>query len=1036
MSERILRALMQLFAIIAKVDEVPEDAVDIGIVPTIRSSKGIQIIESFLKSELSSSDVNKYLSIFDNFLNETRGRLFSKRGGDKRTSLQAVKVLRICSQINEELTQRQKIIVLVRILEFINSDNQQTEKEQDFVRTVADAFNVSIEEYDVLYQLTAAKGEKLIDGEGHFYYVPSLHYEMEEAQTSIVDGLDAPIHVVNLESVNTMFFRYYGTDELIINGQIVSVDKTYLFNIGSTVRTSKSNQIYYSDLVSKISQFDVSEELTFTARNILHSFGGNQTAIHRMSFSTNSGNMIGIMGGSGAGKTTLMNVFNGKVKPSYGTVEINGIDLHGDSKRLEGLIGNVSQSDLLIEELTVFENLYFAARLSMGGETAVQITNKVVRLLTTIGLYEAQDLRVGSPLEKVISGGQRKRLNIALELIRNPQILFVDEPTSGLSSKDSENIMDLLKELSLRGTLVFVVIHQPSSTIFKLFDRLLIMDQGGHLIYDGIPLNALVHFKTHSFQGNAHERECGMCGNVNPEQIFNLIDRKIVDEFGMETPVRKKSAEDWHLLYHTNKEAQIVNQCTDEPVISTKLPSKWQQFKSYLTRDFLSKIANKQYLFINGLISPVLALVLSFFTKYFSNNKGYSEYSFFTNENIPQFIFISVIVSIFIGLVIAAEEIHRDKKILQREQFLHLSRNSYLFSKVTILFTISAIQSFVFVLIANSILEIEGMYFDYWLILFSTSCLANVAGLNISSAFNSAKVIYIIVPLVVIPQLLFSGVIVKFDKLHPTLSNATKVPWIGNVMVSRWSYEALAVEQASNNPLETYYFDAHVRQSSAKWKKDYWLPEVKRNMRILYGEKKISKSKVQFSRELVYNEMKREISSWHQLSCVDCLESIKTGKSEKDFRRVNNYLDILEATWRVKVNKHSDTIQRIIEDLGREEYIQLRDRYTNESLMNVVMNKMENSKMIISDGKIYQNDEPIYNIPSKELSFFSAHFYAPKKFFFGVLVDTYWINLAVIWFIAIGTYIALYFDLLREFLRFNQKMLGKIRSNKKSNLAD
>ncbi len=1027
MSERILRALMQLFAIIAKVDEVPEDDVDIGIVPTIRSSKGIQIIESFLKSELSSSDVNKYLSIFDDFLNQTRGRLFSKRGGDKRTSLQAVKVLRICSQINEELTQRQKIIVLVRILEFINSDNQQTEKELDFVRTVADAFNVSVEEYDVLYQLTASKGENLIDNGGHFYYVPSTNYEMEKAKTSVVDGLDAPIHVVNIESVNTMFFRYYGTDELIINGQIVSVEKTYLFNIGSTVRTSKSNQIYYSDLVSKISQFDVSEELTFTARNILHSFGNNDTAIHRMSFSTNSGNMIGIMGGSGAGKTTLMNVFNGKVTPSYGTVEINGIDLHKDSKELEGLIGNVSQSDLLIEELSVFENLFFAARLSMGGENVKQITQKVVRLLTTIGLYEARDLRVGSPLEKVISGGQRKRLNIALELIRNPQILFVDEPTSGLSSKDSENIMDLLKELSLRGTLVFVVIHQPSSTIFKLFDRLLIMDQGGYLVYDGIPLNALVHFKTHSFQGNAHERECGMCGNVNPEQIFNLIDRKIVDEFGNETAVRKKSAEDWHLLYHTNKEAQIVNQYTDRPEISTKLPTKWQQFKSYLTRDFLSKIANKQYLIINGLISPVLALVLSFFTKYFANEKGFLEYSFFTNENIPQFIFMSVIVSIFIGLVIAAEEIHRDKKILERERFLHLSKNSYLFSKVTILFTISAIQSFVFVIIANSILEINGMYFDYWLVLFSTSCLANLAGLNISSAFNSAKVIYIIVPLVVIPQLLFSGVIVKFDKLHPSLSNATKVPWIGNVMVSRWSYEALAVEQASNNPLETYYFDSHVRESSAKWKKDYWLPEVKRNIHILYDETKTDKKKVQFSRELVYNEMDREISSWHQLSCVDCLESIKKGKNEADFKQVYDYLDILEATWRVKVNKHSDTIQRIIEDIGKDEYIRLRDKYTNESLMNVVMNKMENSKMIISDGRIYQNDEPIYNIPSKESSFFSAHFYAPKKIFFGVLVDTYWINLAVIWMIAIGTYIALYFDWLRKSIRFSQRMFRRIR---------
>lgn len=1017
---------MQLFAIIAKVDEVQDDVDDASIIPTIRSSKGVKIIESYLKSELSSADVNKYLAIFDNFLNETRGRLFSKKGGNKRTSLQAVKVLRICSQINEELTQRQKIIVLVRILEFINTDNQQTEKERDFVRTVADAFNVSFNEYTALYQLTAASGNELIDKDGHFYYVPDDSVEFEYAECSVVDGLDAPIHFANIESVNIVFFRYYGKDELIINGQIVSVDKTYLFNIGSTLRTSKSNQIYYSDLISRISQMDISKELTFTARNILHSFGSNQIAIRRMSFSTNSGNMIGIMGGSGAGKTTLMNVFNGKVKPTYGTVEINGIDLHKDSKLLQGLIGNVSQSDLLIEELTVFENLYFASRLSMGGESPQKITKKVIRLLTTIGLYEAKDLKVGSPLEKVISGGQRKRLNIALELIRNPQVLFVDEPTSGLSSRDSENIMDLLKELSLRGTLVFVVIHQPSSTIFKLFDRLLIMDQGGHLIYDGIPLNALVHFKTHSYQGNAHERECSLCGNVNPEQIFSLIDRKIVDEFGNETPVRKKSAEDWHLLYHTNKEAQIVNQHTEQPEIGTKLPSRFKQFKSYLTRDFLSKIANKQYLIINGLISPVLALVLSFFTKYFANNKGHTEYSFYTNENIPQYIFICVIVAIFIGLVIAAEEINKDKKILARERFLNLSKSSYLLSKMTILFTISAIQSLVFVLIANSILEIHGMYFDYWLILFSTACLSNLVGLNISSAFNSAKVIYIIVPLLVIPQLLFSGVIVKFDKLHPSLSNATKVPWIGNVMASRWSYEALAVEQASNNPLETYYFDAHVRQSSAKWKKDYWLPEIKRNIRVIWDNKGNNTKETKFARNLVYNEMKREIGSWNQLSCEDCLKSIQSGRNENDFARVNKYLDILDAAWRVKVNKHSDTIQGIINRIGEDNYIKLRNKYTNESLMNLVSNKMESSKMIISNGKIYQNDEPIYNIPSKESSFFSSHFYAPKKFVFGVLVDTYWINIMVIWFISLLTYIALYFDWLKKLIKFTQHITRKL----------
>ena len=125
----------------------------------------------------------------------------------------------------------------------------------------------------------------------------------------------------------------------------------------------------------------------------------------------------------------------------------------------------------------------------------------------------------------------------------------------------------------------------------------------------------------------------------------------------------------------------------------------------------------------------------------------------------------------------------------------------------------------------------------------------------------------------------------------------------------------MAVEQASNNPLETYYFDAHVRQSSAKWKKDYWLPEIRRNIRLLYSEQDLSEKEVAFARELVYNEMKREISAWDQLSCENCLDDIKNGATESDFKEVNNYLEILEAAWRVKVNKRSAEVQDIIDDI-------------------------------------------------------------------------------------------------------------------------
>ena len=209
----------------------------------------------------------------------------------------------------------------------------------------------------------------------------------------------------------------------------------------------------------------------------------------------------------------------------------------------------MAQDDLLFEELTVFQNLFYNAKLCFGNLDEPAIIEKVNDTLRSLGLYETRNLHVGSPLDKTISGGQRKRLNIALELIREPSVLFVDEPTSGLSSRDSENIMDLLKQLALKGKLVFVVIHQPSSDIFKMFDDLLILDQGGYPVYKGNPVESIVYFKTVIGHANCEESECPTCGNVNPEQIFNIIESNIVDEEGNFTEIRKKSAEDWNLIY-------------------------------------------------------------------------------------------------------------------------------------------------------------------------------------------------------------------------------------------------------------------------------------------------------------------------------------------------------------------------------------------------------------------------------------------------------------------------------------------------------
>src|SRR6185295_17228273 len=201
------------------------------------------------------------------------------------------------------------------------------------------------------------------------------------------------------------------------------------------------------------------------------------------------------------------------------------------------------------------------------------------------------------------------------------------------------------------------------------------------------------------------------------------------------------------------------------------------------------------------------------------------------NDNFPAFLLMAIIVALFMGLTVSAEEIIRDRKILKRESFLNLSWNSYLISKLNILFLLSAIQTFMFVIVGNLILEIKGMTFAFWLVLFSTACFANVLGLNISSAFNSAVTVYVMIPLLLIPQMILSGLLFNFDKLNDLISTKGKVPLVADLMASRWAYEALAVYQFTNNEYQEPFYTYEREESKADFKSAYMADELKKRNR-------------------------------------------------------------------------------------------------------------------------------------------------------------------------------------------------------------
>ena len=824
MSEEILRALMQLFALIVKQDE--------GVLSGERA-----YVESFLNQQLNQETAEEYLRLFDDQSSGSSEETNKEDSGKKKrlTSVKdSVRVLGICKKINKTLTQEQKVVSLMRLFELVNVDRKFSHQRMSIINTVAEVFKVSPEEFKSIETFVLNNKPEELDLSDNLI-VSSEQLQLNHAKFIGTGELQGIIAILRIPSVDLYFLKYTGNESLFLNGLGLSNRRIYLFASGSTVKMPKGKPVYYSDVVAHfLADLDASK-ISYEVIDLDFKFPNGAIGLRNISFTEGHGKLIGIMGASGAGKTTLLNVLCGLEKPSKGEVLINGVNLHTEKEKLEGVIGYIPQDDLLIEELTVFENLYYNAKLCFRDKSEDELVALVDKTLHNLGLFDRKNLIVGSPLNKSISGGQRKRLNIALELLREPSILFVDEPTSGLSSSDSENVMDLLRELVLKGKLIFVVIHQPSSDIYKMFDKMIILDTGGYLIYYGNPVEAVMYFKRIDAQINSDVGECPVCGNVNPELIFNIIEARVVDEFGRYTDKRKVTPPEWEDFYLKNFVEEPQDLIRDDPPKALNIPGWIKQMRIYTVRDFFSKISNKQYLLLTMLEAPVLGFILAFVIRYIADPMS-NTYIFRENENIPIFIFMSLIVALFLGLIVSAEEIFRDRKILKREAFLNLSKSSYLISKVFILIAISAIQSLLFVLIANTILDVKGMYFVYWLALFSTAVFANILGLNISASFNSAVTIYIIIPLLMIPMMVLSGAMFSFDKLNRTVGSVNKVPLVAEFMVTRWSYEALMVRQFKDNMFERTFYPIDKQKSQADFRQVYLMPELENRFNLCFDE--------------------------------------------------------------------------------------------------------------------------------------------------------------------------------------------------------
>src|SRR6266699_3128606 len=612
---------------------------------------------------------------------------------------------------------------------------------------------------------------------------------------------------------------------------------------GDTIRIDVG-QILRCNFSERIIEEERNIIRTLEVNEVTHRFSKGEIGLDGISFDVTRGELVCVMGASGSGKSTLLRVLAGQLQPTRGEVILNGQSLYPNLDALKRYISYMPQQDAFDEHLTIGENLQFAAAIRSPHLSRRDRMRRLDAKLIELGLGERRDAVVGSADKKTLSGGERKRLNIGLDMIGMSDVYLFDEPTSGLSSKDSEHVMEIIRGLA-HNKIVIVTIHQPSSKIFQMFHKAILLDKGGRLAFFGTPSDMLRYFAEaeHQHQFGAELGACPSCGTTRPEFIFDVLETPLRDlsgdiiyeenSRGQLVASRRYSPDFWRDKYEAFRLIQDVKQVslrrepaaplTVAPVQKKRLPVRWHdewtQFRTLLRRSFLSKLRNSANLVITIGVSPVLALLIATILRYSENGT----YDFASAYHIPTFLFLGLIVAMFLGLTNSADDIIRDMPVLQRERNIKVRLSYYVISKSLTLGVFALVQCVLFVLIGNSLLQIRGMFWIDLAIMFLTAMSGVALGLVISSLVADPKTAANIVPLVLIPQIIMGGALIKYEDMnrnlvllyslshwlseHPSTDKTVKtesklqVPLVCQFIAMRWSYEEMIVAQAKLNPL-------------------------------------------------------------------------------------------------------------------------------------------------------------------------------------------------------------------------------------------
>ena len=547
------------------------------------------------------------------------------------------------------------------------------------------------------------------------------------------------------------------TNGVYVNGERISgrrpVQLSDVIQIGPFVLQADAQQgvaVYDTRSKTRIDCINIAKVVTN------RSGGGSIRLLDDVGLTIQPNEFVGLLGPSGAGKSTLMDSLNGMRPATSGYVLINNLDLYRHLDSLKQSIGYVPQDDIIHRELTVYRTLYYVARLRLSRDVSTREIDQIVNeVMDVTGLSERRDVPVGQ-----LSGGQRKRVSIAVELITKPSVIFLDEPTSGLDPATEEKIMKLFRQIAESGRTVVLTTHAMENV--KLFDKIVVLMRG-KLVFYGAPQEALAHVKAESFkdlydklEGPVDQQTAALpplpptatksqkqARKLQREQISEQVAEDWKKKFQATEQYRRNVVEPLSLLPRDGRAAAPPKRRAS-PVDAVR---QW----GTLTRRYLEVLSRDKF---NLLILFGQAPIIAFLTYLVVGAKSPRDFPFF----------MLALVSIWFGTSVASREIIRERAVYTRERMVNLRLLPYVGSKLFVLALIVSFQCFL--LFASlklfhyaGLMDLPGWAIPQLVIILLTAMVGIALGLLVSAMVKTSEMATSLVPLILIPQILFSGLV-------------------------------------------------------------------------------------------------------------------------------------------------------------------------------------------------------------------------------------------------------------------------------------